>query len=897
MFKTIAQKIFGTANDRKLKPLADRVFRINKYEHMYSVLADDALKIKTYEFKARLARGATLDTILPEAFAVVREAAHRSLGMRHFDVQLMGGLVLHNGNIAEMRTGEGKTLVATLPAYLNALTEKGVHVVTVNDYLARRDAEWMGQVYRFLGLTTGTIVSGQTDEERKSAYKCDITYGTNNEFGFDYLRDNMKYSIEEMVQRQHAYAIVDEVDSILIDEARTPLIISGPTDDRSKLYQTIDKLVPKLEEEHFELDEKQKSVVYTEEGVEHMETLLAEAGILEGSLWEPANVSIVHHANQALRAHKLFFRDRDYILKNRQVMLIDEFTGRMMEGRRLSDGLHQAIEAKERVDIKPENQTLASITFQNYFRLYDKLAGMTGTAMTEAAEFFDIYKLDVVDLPPNREVKRHDDDDVVYRTASAKYKDIVADVKDAKERGQPVLLGTASIEKSELISDLLEKEGVPHKVLNARHHEQEAQIIADAGVPGAITVATNMAGRGTDIQLGGNLDMRFVKHKAEFEEQNGREMTAEEVQNLRSNLQKEISEAKEQALKAGGLYVLGTERHESRRIDNQLRGRTGRQGDPGKTKFFISIEDDLMRIFVADRLESLMGRLGIEEEGITHPWMNKAMETAQGKIEQRNFEARKNVLKYDDVINDQRKVIFEQRKEFMSSESVTDMITQLRHDMIDGYVSQAIPEKAYAEQWDIKFLKESANRDLGIDLPLEEWAAEEGVANAEIKDRIIEASDKAYKENIQTPLGDNVHSLEKQVLLQVIDLRWREHLQQIDQLRSVIHLRGYGQRNPLNEFKEESFSLYHTLMEDLRTTVTRTLMNLRVEIQEGQPPAEAPLQKSWGRNRSLASGATARGNATNRPTRPPPRNAPCPCGSGKKYKHCCGALANSRKKI
>lgn len=897
MFKTIAQKIFGTANDRKLKPLADRVYRINKYEHMYSALADDALKIKTYEFKARLVRGATLDTLLPEAFAVVREAAKRSLGMRHFDVQLMGGLVLHNGNIAEMRTGEGKTLVATLPAYLNALTEKGVHVVTVNDYLARRDAEWMGQIYRFLGLTTGTIVSGQTDEERKSAYKCDITYGTNNEFGFDYLRDNMKYTIDEMVQRHHSYAIVDEVDSILIDEARTPLIISGPTDDRSKLYQTIDELIPKLEEEHFELDEKQKSVVYTEDGVEHMESLLAEVGILEGSLWEPANVSIVHHANQALRAHKLFFRDRDYILKNRQVMLIDEFTGRMMEGRRLSDGLHQAIEAKERLEIKPENQTLASITFQNYFRLYDKLAGMTGTAMTEAAEFFDIYKLDVVDLPPNREVKRYDDDDVVYRTASAKYKDIIADVKDAKERGQPVLLGTASIEKSELISDLLTKENVPHKVLNARHHEQEAQIIADAGVPGAITVATNMAGRGTDIQLGGNLDMRFVKHKNAFEENNKREMTAEEVQNLRTNLEKEIADAKEQALDAGGLYVLGTERHESRRIDNQLRGRTGRQGDPGKTKFFISIEDDLMRIFVADRLESLMGRLGIEEEGITHPWMNKAMETAQGKIEQRNFEARKNVLKYDDVINDQRKVIFEQRKEFMSSESVTDMITQLRHDMIEGYVTQAIPEKAYAEQWDIKFLKESASRDLGIDLPLEEWASEEGVANVEIKDRIIEASDKAYKEKIQTPLGDNVHSIEKQVLLQVIDLRWREHLQQIDQLRSVIHLRGYGQRNPLNEFKEESFSLYQTLMEDLRTTVTRTLMNLRVEIQEGQPPAEAPLQKSWGRNRSLGSGQMPGANPSNRPSRPPPRNAPCPCGSGKKYKHCHGALSNSRKKI
>lgn len=895
MLKTIARKIFGTANDRKLTPLATRVGLINRHELMYTALTDEALRNKTIEFKVRLARGASMDSILDEAFAVVREAAKRSLGMRHFDVQMMGGLALHNGNIAEMRTGEGKTLVATLPAYLNALKENGVHVVTVNDYLARRDAEWMGQVYKFLGLRTGTIVSGQTDEERKAAYHCDITYGTNNEFGFDYLRDNMKYSIDEMVQRQHAYAIVDEVDSILIDEARTPLIISGPTEDRSKLYQTIDKLIPKLEEEHYELDEKQKSVVYTEDGVEHMEGLLGDAGILEGSLWEPANISIVHHANQALRAHKLFFKDRDYILKNRQVMLIDEFTGRMMEGRRLSDGLHQAIEAKERVDIKPENQTLASITFQNYFRLYEKLAGMTGTAMTEASEFFDIYKLDVIDLPPNREVMRVDEDDVVYRTAEAKYRDIIDDVKDARERGQPVLLGTASIEKSELISDLLKKEKVPHKVLNARHHEQEAQIIADAGVPGAITVATNMAGRGTDIQLGGNLDMRIAKQRQEFEEKNKREMNSEEVQSLRTKIKNEIATAKAKALEAGGLYVLGTERHESRRIDNQLRGRTGRQGDPGKTKFFISIEDDLMRIFVADRLENLMRRLGIENEGITHPWMNKAMETAQGKIEQRNFEARKNVLKYDDVINDQRKVIFEQRKEFMSAESVNDMITQLRHDMIDGYVTQAIPEKAYAEQWDLKFLKESTERDLAINLPIDDWAAEEGVANVEIKERIIAASDQAYNKQIQTPLGENVHQIEKQVLLQVIDLRWREHLQQIDQLRSVIHLRGYGQRNPLNEFKEESFSLYHSLMEDLRTTVTRTLMNLRVEIKEGVPPSEAPLKKSWGRNKFLGGGQAPSTNTSNRPSRPPPRNAPCPCGSGRKYKHCHGALSNTRK--
>ena len=898
---SVARKIFGSVNDRKLKPLRTRVNRINAMEPMIEALSDMALREKTTEFKQRLANGASLDDILEEAFAVVREGAKRALGMRPFDVQLIGGMVLHSGAIAEMKTGEGKTLVATLAVYLNALEEKGVHVVTVNDYLARRDAEWMGQLYSFLGLTTGVVVHGVDDMGRKEAYAADITYGTNNEFGFDYLRDNMKYSLDQMAQRGHNFAIIDEVDSILVDEARTPLIISGPTDDRSDLYRALDQLVPQIDEEDYELDEKQRAVVFSESGTEKIENMLIEAGILEGSLWDPANVSIVHHANQALRAHKLYQRDKDYIVKDDQVMLIDEFTGRMMEGRRLSEGLHQAIEAKEGVDIKPENQTLASITFQNYFRLYDKLAGMTGTAITEAAEFADIYKLEVVELPTNRPIARLDEDDVVYRTAEAKYGEIVEEVKGCREKGQPVLLGTASIEKSEILSSLLTQAGVQHNVLNARHHEQEAQIIAEAGVPGAVTVATNMAGRGTDIQLGGNFDMRFEKEAAAQAEKLGRELTEGERESLAAQIKADIEVKKKQALDAGGLYVIGTERHESRRIDNQLRGRTGRQGDPGKSKFFISVEDDLMRIFAADRLDNVMKRLGIkEDEGITHPWMNKAMETSQKKVEQRNFEMRKNVLKYDDVVNDQRKVVFEQRREFMEAEDVSDTIADMREEVIEDIVSVTMPEKAYAEQWDIAGLDELLRRDLRLELPVAEWAAEEGVANEEVVARIKKAVEDLYAEKRQFAGDAQINYIEKQVLLQVLDMQWRQHLQQLDQLRSVIHLRGYGQRDPLNEFKEEAFKLFHGMLADLRAVVTRSLMGLRIEMGENQSaelPArqvtETHLDPDTGRNEMDESdsehpGAVPQAEEDWSNT---PRNSACPCGSGKKYKHCHGAIA------
>ncbi len=903
---SVARKIFGTANDRKLKPMRNRVNRINALEPIMEALSDQSLKGKTIEFRKRLADGASLDSLLEEAFAVVREAAKRVNNMRHFDVQLMGGMVLHSGAIAEMRTGEGKTLVATLAAYLNALEGKGVHVITVNDYLARRDAEWMGRIYGALGMTTGVIVHGVTDEQRKAGYAADITYGTNNEFGFDYLRDNMKYALEQMGQRGHHFAIVDEVDSILIDEARTPLIISGPTDDRSELYMALDSLVPRLVESDYELDEKQRSVTYTEGGTEKIEGWLAEMGLLEGSMWEPSNISLVHHANQALRAHKLYARDKDYIVKDDTVMLIDEYTGRMMEGRRLSEGLHQAIEAKERVDIKPENQTLASITFQNYFRLYKKLSGMTGTALTEASEFADIYKLEVIDLPTNKPIMRQDDDDVVYRTANAKYAEIVKEVRECNAKGQPILLGTASIEKSEILSNLLTAQRIPHKVLNARHHEQEAFIVANAGVPGAVTVATNMAGRGTDIQLGGNFDMRVEHERAEKEKALGRDLSEGEITLLSSQIRADIEVKKKRALDAGGLYVLGTERHESRRIDNQLRGRTGRQGDPGKSKFYISIEDDLMRIFAADRMDTVMRRLGIkEDEGITHPWMNKAMETSQRKIEERNFEIRKNVLKYDDVINDQRKAMFEQRLDFLRADDVSDTIAEMRDTVIDTLVTRTMPEKAYAEQWDIAGLKTALTDEFALDLPVEAWAAEEGVANDEIKTRIRDAVSATYT-GIAAQVGAlQMRRIEKQVLLQVLDLRWREHLQQIDQLRSVIHLRSYGQRDPLNEFKSEAFNLFYGLLSDLRATVTRSLMHIRVQPAPPVRPA-APVQAIRETKLDPDSGV----NEMNPADRTPPpgpalyqaeidwsntaRNSACPCGSGKKYKHCHGAIETQK---
>ncbi|MBB35687.1 MAG: preprotein translocase subunit SecA [Hirschia sp.] len=890
----IAKKIFGSVNDRKLRPFRTRVQQINALESVTEALSDDALRERTAEFRQKIANGALLDDILVEAFATVREAAKRSIGLRHFDTQLIGGMVLHSGKISEMRTGEGKTLVATCPVYLNALEGKGVHVITVNDYLASRDAEWMGEVYKFLGLSIGAIVHGMDDNERRNAYACDVTYGTNNEFGFDYLRDNMKYSLAEMVQRGHRYCIVDEVDSILIDESRTPLIISGPTDDRTELYQTLDAIIPQLDEGDYEIDEKQRSCVFTEEGNEKLEDLLEAGGLLEGSLYEPSNVTLVHHANQALRAHKLFHRDKDYIVKNAEVVLIDEFTGRMMPGRRLSEGLHQAIEAKEKSKIQPENQTLASITFQNYFRLYDKLSGMTGTASTEAAEFQDIYKLDVIEIPTNKPVQRIDEDDVVYRTAKEKFDAIIEDLEDCAKRGQPVLVGTVSIEKSELLSTLLASKGVKHQVLNARHHEQEAQIVAQAGVPGAITVATNMAGRGTDIQLGGNLDMRFEVESAEKAEKLGRELSELELDALRSEIKADIEVKKKAALEAGGLYVLATERHESRRIDNQLRGRTGRQGDPGRSKFYICLEDDLLRIFAAERLDSIMRHLGIKEgEAIVHPWMNKALETSQRRVEQRNFEIRKNLLKYDDVTNDQRKAIFEQRIEFMRAADVSETIQEMREDTVESIVLRHMPEKSYAEQWNIEGLIEEVDESLGIRPPIAEWAAAEGVASAEVIEKLTDAANEAYRAKMAVAGDERMHWIEKQVLLQEVDLRWREHLSQLDQLRSVIHLRGYAQRDPLNEFKSEAFALFETLLNDLRSGVSRILMRLQFtgepqQVEQAQPPEETietHIDPQTGENEVADQEVMPESWART------PRNAPCPCGSGAKFKHCHGKVS------
>ncbi|GIK47654.1 MAG: preprotein translocase subunit SecA [Hyphomonadaceae bacterium] len=891
----LAKQIFGSLNDRKVRVLRPMVARINALEPTFEALSDEALRNKTSEYRHRLARGAKLDDILPEAFATVREASKRVLNMRHFDVQLMGGIFLHQGKIAEMRTGEGKTLVATLPTYLNALESRGVHVITVNDYLAKRDSEWMGQVYRFLGLSTGVIVHGLYDNERRQAYAADVTYGTNNEFGFDYLRDNMKYSLGEMVQRGHRFAIVDEVDSILIDEARTPLIISGPTEDRSEFYKTIDTLIPLLQPEHFELDEKQRSVTYTEAGSEAIEEMLEQRGLLQGSLYEPANISLVHHANQALRAHKLFHRDKDYIVKDGEVVLVDEFTGRMMHGRRLSEGLHQAIEAKEQVNIQPENQTLASITFQNYFRLYDKLAGMTGTAATEATEFGDIYKLDVVEIPTNRPVQRIDEDDEVYRTAKEKYKAIIADIEDTHRRGQPVLVGTVSIEKSEVLSNLLKQRGIPHQVLNARYHEQEAQIVAQAGVPGAVTIATNMAGRGTDIQLGGNVDMR-VKAALKGDE------TPDQIAALRRDIQADVERKKQQALEAGGLYVLGTERHESRRIDNQLRGRTGRQGDPGKSKFYICLEDDLLRIFAADRLDAIMRGLGIQEgEAIVHPWMNKALETSQRRVEQRNYEIRKNLLKYDDVINDQRKAIFEQRIEFMRTADVAPIVKDMRHDVVEKLVWRHMPEKAYPEQWNTPELMDEAEEIFGFRSPVDRWAMEEGIAQQEIIERLTREVDQAYAQKAAMLGPERLRAVEKQVLLSVVDMRWREHLSFLDHLRSVIHLRGYAQRDPLNEFKTEAFTLFERMLLDLRTTITRMLLRLQIGQADEQALApRAPVQ-TYEIHQNPDTGENEMAGRDAPPLAPDgfdrhdprtwgkvSRNAPCPCGSGKKFKYCHG---------
>ena len=898
MLGSLARTLFGSANDRKVKPLSASVAKINALEPRFQAMSDDELRAMTPAFRERLAKGEALDDLLPEAFAVVREAAKRTLGQRHFDVQLVGGMVLHKGNIAEMKTGEGKTLVATLPTYLNALTGDGVHVVTVNDYLAKRDSDWMGQIYRFLGMSVGVIVHGLSDEERKTAYGADITYGTNNEFGFDYLRDNMKYSLETMSQRGHAYAIVDEVDSILVDEARTPLIISGPTEDQTEMYRAVDAVMSGIVKGDYDLDEKSRQVSLTEAGNERMAQMLKAAGMLEqGDLYDTENISIVHHVNQALKAHLLLQKDKDYIVKNGQVVIIDEFTGRMMEGRRYSEGLHQALEAKEGVQVQPENVTLASITFQNYFRLYEKLAGMTGTAMTEAAEFMDIYKLDVLEIPTNVPVARKDADDEVYRTADEKYEAIIKLVIECREKGQPVLVGTTSIEKSELLSEVLKKRKIQHNVLNARYHEQEAFIVAQAGVPGAVTIATNMAGRGTDIQLGGNADMRIRAELAAITDE------AEHAR-MADGIRKEVAENKQKALAAGGLYMIGTERHESRRIDNQLRGRSGRQGDPGASKFFLSLQDDLMRIFGSERMESILTKLGLEPgEAITHPWVNKALEKAQQKVEARNFEIRKNILKYDNVLNDQRRVIFDQRKEIMSSEDVSDQIADFREEVVEHLVERHIPEKAYAEQWDAQGLHDEVQKIFGADLPVIDWTKEEGIADEEVRERILKAVEERAAERAANFGIEVTRYVEKAILLQTLDQNWREHIVNLDHLRQYVGLRGYGQRDPLNEYKSEAFELFEALLSTLRTDVVRQLMH--VQIQTGpQPPLEdTPLPAMQAMHLDPLTGENEVEQAGLWPDVPPvdpnnprtwdkvQRNAPCPCGSGRKYKHCHGALS------
>ena len=974
-----ASKIFGSSNERRVRGYRSRVEAINAMEPEIAKLTDDELRARTEDFRRQYREGTSLDKLLVPAFATVREGAKRALGQRHFDVQLIGGMVLHEGNIAEMKTGEGKTLVATLAVYLNAITGKGVHVVTVNDYLAKRDAEWMGRVYRFLGLTVGNIVHGLDDDERKTAYACDVTYATNNELGFDYLRDNMKLRKDDMVQRGHAFAIVDEVDSILIDEARTPLIISGPLEDRADLYMAVDQFIPKLQPEHYELDEKQRQVTLNDDGNEFMEKLLADAELLKGSLYDIENVTLVHHVNQALKAHKLFQRDKDYIVKGNEVVIIDEFTGRMMPGRRYSEGLHQALEAKEKVEIQPENQTLASVTFQNYFRLYDKLAGMTGTALTEASEFMDIYGLDVIDIPTNLKISRIDEDDEIYRTQKEKLAAIVTTIADCARRGQPILVGTTSIEKSEQLSDLLKdrkfltelgrsllsqaerlkeaKEGkttaeselkayfndigqhlvdlgsaktkdepIPHQVLNARYHEQEASIIAQAGVPGAVTIATNMAGRGTDIQLGGNVEYR-LRDWITAETEAGRAPDDAAIAKKRAEIQADVDVKKKIALESGGLYVLATERHESRRIDNQLRGRSGRQGDPGRSKFYLALDDDLMRIFGSNRMDGVLKSLGLQEgEAITHPWMNKSLEMAQKKVEARNFDIRKQILKYDDVMNDQRKVIFDQRKDIMAEDDVSETVQELRNQVLSDLVARFIPEQAYAEQWNTAGLREAVNAIFGIDQPIDEWANEEGIANEEIFERLQRAVDEKGAAKVAEIGPDTYRQIEKMVLLQTLDHLWREHLITLEHLRQVIGFRAYGQRDPLNEYKSEAFVLFESMLSRLREATTGQLMHVELgapgeEIAELEMP-ELPemhahhVDATTGLDElsdefAMADAAIAgRGRGGPAPEKRAPlqtrkaagafdpsdpatwgkvsRNAPCPCGSGKKYKHCHG---------
>ena len=878
MLAAIAGRLL--ANAVPSRPTAKTVDLDQCQEPEVAALDDEALRARTDGLKQRLADGETLDDLMVDAFATVREAAKRVLGQRHFDVQLIGGIVQHQGGISEMRTGEGKTLVATLSAYLNALTGKGVHVVTVNDYLARRDAAWMGQIYKFLGLSVGVIVPQLDEAARRQAYTCDITYATNNELGFDYLRDNMRHRIDELVQRKHNFAIVDEVDSILIDEARTPLIISGPTEDSSELYRAIDGLIPQLGLEDWEKDEKQRSVNMTEQGTERVQELLEAAGLLKSpDLYDIENVTLVHHVNQALRAHKLFTRDVDYIVKDDQVIIIDEFTGRMMIGRRYSDGLHQAIEAKEHVSIQSENQTLASITFQNYFRLYEKLAGMTGTAATEASEFAEIYKLDVTSIPTNLPMSRKDEDDEVYRTGKEKYLAIGEEIAIAHAKGQPVLVGTTSIEKSEMLSDMLKQKGVRHQVLNARYHEQEAFIIAQAGRVGAVTIATNMAGRGTDIQLGGNAEMRIQQeHGADAS------LSDDLAQAIRAEVEKERVRVKE----LGGLYVIGTERHESRRVDNQLRGRSGRQGDPGRSKFFLSLEDDLMRIFGSERMDGMLQKLGLKEgEAIVHSWINKALEKAQQKVEARNFEIRKNLLKYDDVMNDQRKVVYEQRLELITADDVADAVYDMRHQVIDELVVKHMPEKAYAENWDIAQLHADVQRYLALDLPLADWAKEEGIADQEIKRRLVEESDGKVAQKIELYGEPVIRMAEKSLLLQILDHLWKEHLLHLDHLRQGIHLRGYGQRDPLNEYKREAFSLFEAMLGQLRMTTTQVLSHLDIRVNAPPVPEPEPAM-AYSDGETMEAGIDLANPDTWGKV---PRNAPCPCGSGKKYKQCHGRLS------
>jgi preprotein translocase subunit SecA len=944
MFGSIAKKIFGSANDRRVKGYQPRVKAINALEPEVEKLSDEELRARTEAFKAELAAGKSLDDILVPAFATVREAAKRTLGQRHFDVQLVGGMVLHERGIAEMKTGEGKTLVATTAVYLNALAGKGVHVVTVNDYLARRDSEWMGRVYGFLGMSVGVIVHGLDDDQRRAAYACDITYGTNNEFGFDYLRDNMKYEFAQMVQRGHAFAIVDEVDSILVDEARTPLIISGPTEDKSELYNAIDVVLPRLVPSDYEVDLKQRAVSLTEEGTEKIENLLVEVGILkDGTLYEAQNASLVHHVNQALRAHTLFTKDKDYIVRfnpetrQDEVVIIDEFSGRMMPGRRYSEGLHQALEAKEHVPIQPENVTLASITFQNYFRLYEKLAGMTGTAATEADEFQQIYNLEVVEIPTNVPVARVDDDDEVYRTEKEKFDAIVKEITKASERLQPVLVGTASIEKSELFAERLREAGFKQidfekqggldalyaaarsgksarqfAVLNARFHEQEALVVAEAGVPGAITIATNMAGRGTDIKLGGSVDMRIKTEADPIADPAAREAKIAEIKEEVERFRQIVlgagetvtdADGKKGATKTypGGLYIVGTERHESRRIDNQLRGRSGRQGDPGRSRFFLSLDDDLMRIFGSDRMDKMLQTLGLQEgEAIAHPWVNKALETAQKKVEARNFDLRKNILKYDDVMNDQRKAVFGRRKEFMAMEDMAPTVTEMRHTVVDEAVHRHIPEDSYPEAWSVTELQDEVREHLNLDLPVEGWAKEEGIADEEIRDRIVKAADEAYVARTEKNTPELQRYIEKQVVLQGLDQLWREHIVTIDHLRNVIGWRGLAQRDPLIEYKLEAAQLFESMMDRFRQQVTGQLMRVEVMFQQPDDAAAPQDQAGFGAGELAAPAQFAAEQIVDPATRDPDdpatwgkigRNEPCPCGSGKKFKHCHGVLA------